>query len=101
MKRAKEEFNEYERKDIQHQEGMKHLKEQVRVCCAQMKGVHRPVTRHGACFLGDTIAFSRPLAHLKNLVCKEERFSLSLLAGDECVKACSQGTGRMLEKSTL
>lgn len=29
MKRTKEEFNEYERKDIQHQEGMKHFKEQV------------------------------------------------------------------------
>ena len=32
MKKAKEEFNEYERKDIQHQEGMKHFKEQVCVC---------------------------------------------------------------------
>lgn len=30
MKRTKEEFNEYERKDIKQREDMKHFKEQVR-----------------------------------------------------------------------
>ena len=40
MRRAKDEFNEYERKDIQHQEGLKHFKEQVcsRVCACRRGG---------------------------------------------------------------